>query len=478
MPGTHDTIVAVSSPPGRSWRAMVRLSGDDVLAVLGGALDRPLPPRRLVPARLSLGHVTLPLLALYLPTPGTYTGQDTLELQVPGHPALLDRLLHQCVAGGARLAEAGEFTFRAFMTGRIDLTQAEGIAATIAAQSDTHLHAAGMLRHGRLREIARSLVDRVASLLSRVEAGIDFVDQEDVVPITPGTLDEQLGLLQGELEQVLAHSRSWDTVESVPRVVLAGRPSAGKSTLFNALLGHARAITSAMPGTTRDVLVEPLTLTPPGGSESAGVEILLVDMAGLESNAGEGTLDQQAQAAAHAALSQADVILHLVPADHEGPMPTLDHLPSEAASNRADVLTVRTMADRRPAPCHAVSCDDPTPGDATCQDEPLWVSAVTGHGLDTLRQRLVERLGQRGGAVGAQTLVLHPRHDHHLREASQAIHQTRVLLQPQRNAASLSHIELIASELRRSLDELASLGGEMTPDQIIGRIFATFCVGK
>lgn len=459
------TILAVSSPPGRSPRALIRLSGNAAHDAARSLLLDPLPaPGALVPCRLRLPASTnappgeLPALVAVFASPRSYTGEDAIELQVPGHPALLDRLLHalirhdpQCL----RLAEPGEFTFRAFTLGKIDLTQAEGVAATITAVSDGQLEAARMLREGSLSRLAESLVHDLADSLALVEAGIDFTDQDDVVPIAAAALDDRLTDLRRRLDDLLRHSRSWGALEALPRVVLTGPPSSGKSTLFNALLGRSRAVTSPTPGTTRDALEEPLRLSPPDGPAT---EIMIVDMAGLDAPA--TALDQQVQDAARRQLQRADLLLLI----DDGHPPGID-LAALAAMAPCPRLRVRTKSDLAP----------PSPAGTPCD---LSVSAVTGQGLDLLRRRIAAEVGDRAVSVQAHMLALQPRHESALRHAAAELEQALAMLEPQRTTPGLAHAELIAGVLRLALDELAALGGRMTPDDVLGRVFATFCVGK
>ncbi len=458
-----DTIVAVSSPPGRSYRGLIRISGDAARPVLAALLAQPTLVARLVPRTLTplrLADPSLPALVVLLPGPRSVTAQDVVELQTPGHPSLLERLLHHAVAAGARLAEPGEFTFRAFAAGRLDLTQAEGVAATIAATSDAERRAAELLREGRLGRAASELVDSLATLLALVEAGIDFVDQEDVVPIRPGELAQRLDAVAGALDDVLSRSRAWGELEALPRVVLVGRPSAGKSTLFNALLGRPRAVVSDMPGTTRDVLEEPLTLRDDAGRAA---EILLVDLAGLD--APGAPLDERAQHAAREAIRRAELILHVRAADDplvHSPIDLPDSAPRLDVLSKSD-LRSKPRAERSEAP------------DRTTD---IGVSAHTGAGLDALRSAIRHRLGDRAVSLAADTLALQPRHAHALRTARERLAAALTLLEPQRHAHALDHVELVAGELRTALDALASLGGRMSPDDVIGRVFATFCVGK
>lgn len=455
-PTGPDTIVAVASPPGRSPRGLLRVSGPGTGRVLDHLLEAtPGVPRCLVPVRIRRSR--LPALLLRFASPASYTGEDAAELQVPGNAALLDRLLHQAIgapASHARLAEPGEFSFRAYTAGRIDLTQAEGVAATISAISDSQLRAATLLRQGKLGHAAQGMVEALGTLLALVEAGIDFTDQEDVVPIAPADLRDRLTAERGALDRLLRNSRPWGAVEALPRVVLVGPPSAGKSTLFNALLGLERVVIDPLPGTTRDVIEEPLTVTDPAGRP---VELMLVDVAGLDTP-GAGLLDAAAQDAAHAAIRRADLVLRVTPADTA--LGDRD-LPCDAG----DALRVLTKADLLPR--------DTPPGWAD-----LCVSAEHDEGLAALRGLLGERLGSRGVSVSGDMLALQPRHESALQTAAARLDTVISLLSEAPDAGPLPEIELLADALRSALDALAMLGGRLTPDEVIGRVFATFCVGK
>ncbi len=442
--GEAATIAAVSSPPGRSARGLLRLSGPGSFAALDALLAQPFSaaPHHLTPVRLA--DPPLPALAVRSAGPRSYTGEDSAELQVPGHPALLERLLAQLTdQPGVRLAEPGEFTFRAYLNGKLDLTAAEGVAATIAAVSDGQLAAAGHLANGELAAFARTHVDHIGRLLALTEAGIDFVDQEDVVPITPADLAAGIAQATAALADLRRRSRSWGAVEALPRVVLAGPPSAGKSTLFNALLGRERAVVDAAAGTTRDALEEPLTLTTPGGQ----AEVMLVDLAGLDATSAPiDALDRAARRAAHDQLSRADLLLALDDTHHPD-------------TERAACLRVHAKCDTQPAPAGA-----------------LAVSAHTGVGIPELRRAIAQRLARRAVSVAADTLALQPRHTAALHAAADALAHAATHVAPA--AHQLHEIELVADALRTALDALAGLGGELTPDDVIGRVFATFCVGK
>lgn len=487
MSTRDDTIVAISSPHGRSLRGLIRLAGPLTASILQ-ALTQNNPPtaREIVKRHLFLPceaaqkniagnskHIAkqtagqsvspllkLPVLVLYFASPASYTGQAMAEIQCPGHPALLQRIIHQAIALGARMAEAGEFTFRAYLAGKLDLTQAEGVAATITAQSDAQLHAATLLRKGKLGSLSQQLVEDLAESLAAVEAGIDFTDQEDVKPIAGDILIQRLNKLLKQVQDTLTASRHWGDLEALPSVVLVGPPSVGKSTLFNALLGRQRSVISAQPGTTRDILAEPLSLEYQGRA----MQVMLMDIAGLDTPA--SALDHQVQAAARQAITKADVILAL--GDHQSRPPTLASLGSEL---RATSLCVRTKAD--------------LPQQREAQQEraldvlpELPVVALTGQGLEALKDAIAKHVGSTGVSFTGQMLALQPRHERSFVIAADEIISAISLLETQTDKTGVDYPELVASSLRMALDELAALGGQMTPDDVIGMVFAKFCVGK
>lgn len=444
-----DTIVAVSSPPGRAMRGLVRLSGAGTQDVLERCGIHAPTPRCLSRVRIDVDGLRLPALCVTFVSPHSYTGQDMAELFVPGHPALLDRLVHAALHLGARHAEPGEFTFRGFLAGKHDLTQAEGIAATISAVSDAQLAAASHLRNGMLGQFAADAVNQLADVLALVEAGIDFTDQDDVVPIAPAALEQRLAALCRQIDTLLSRSRSWGAVESLPRVAFVGAPSTGKSTLFNALLGRRRAVISEIPGTTRDALMEPLRIELDGGGHA---EVMLVDIAGLDTPA--AVLDREAQSIAHGIIDRADLLLLI----------SDDRPPATSLSGR-NSIRVRTKADLIPTHAASLHAD-------------VVVSATTGIGLGELRRLIAARLVDRVAGGTEQGLTLQPRHEASLRSASLHLRQASELLRPSLVQHSLGHVELIADAMRTALTDLAALGGTMTPDDVIGRVFATFCVGK
>lgn len=429
---------------------MIRLSGPATREVLALLLDGPPRPfdRGCAAARLRLGGATLPILLVTYRAPASYTGEDAAEILLPGNPTLVERILTILNSlDGVRLAAPGEFTARAYLNDRLTLDQAEGVAATIAAESREQLDAAGALLAGRTGAQYRQWADELATLLALVEAGIDFTDQEDVVPIPARDLAARLAALDQQIAAFLGAEAGRETAATLPRVVLAGAPNAGKSTLFNALLGRRRAVVSPVAGTTRDVLEEELDLS--ADAPGCGA-VLLTDLAGLDAGAVSG-LDAAAQARARESLQAADVVVHCDPSGRFAP---LDVSPA------ATVIRVRTKAD---LPAAATGAD---PG-------AIAICALDGWNLPILRRAIADVAW---GAASGGLASLIPRHRRALDETRRGLRDALEALHGDDDA--ITEPALVASSLRAALDALGELVGRITPDEVIGRIFATFCVGK
>ena len=463
------TIVARGSAPGRSLRSLVRMSGEACGPVLAALSESPGSYVRGVrKVRLRFGRQQLACLAFCAVAPASATGEDTLELLLPGNPDLVAWVESELLGTAARLghlarpAAPGEFTLRAFARGRIDLTQAEGIAATIAASTAAQLRAARQLADGGLGRFVADLADRTANDLALVEAGIDFTDQEDVVAIEPvvlaGHVRESISAIRLRLER----SVPMEHIEATPRVVLVGPPNAGKSTLFNALLGRCRAVESPIAGTTRDALEEIVTIETPRGR----CEVRLVDVAGVDES-GEG-FNPAMQERMRAAVERADLVVECVAmgADGRPPLSLRDispggsggeqegswrSAPRVVAATKADLAVPRYTADARVA-----------------------VSARTGVGLDDLRATIVAALASRVATLSDETVILAARHESSLRDALAAFEACRTTLA----SSSLRAPELVAASLRTALDALGAISGRIAPDDVLGRIFGKFCIGK
>ncbi len=446
------TIVAVSSPPGRSTRGLVRTSGTAALALARsvGAIDFADEPRGLYRGRFDLGSTSFPVLVLIFRGPRSYTGDDIVEFFAPGHPVLLERMVDRLIDIGTaqehavRRAEPGEFTARAFFRGRLTLTQADGVAATISARSDAELRAAHLMSNDALGQFALELAGQLARALALVEAGIDFTDAEDVVPIAPADLCAELTAMKQAIAAQLDGAVGTEVLEAIPWVALAGPPNAGKSTLFNALLRRPRAIVSPERGTTRDVLVEPLVVSGAHGP----AEVLLADVAGEED--GVRPIERAMQEARHGAQQRAELVLRCVPPDEA---------PPDAGLNELIVLTKRDLRD------------DAMP----VTTDSLAVCARSGDGVDELRRAIATRLADRAVSLSGGELVLRPRHDRALRLAEQELDAAQVLAQ---SGGLRTAPELVAAALRLALDEIGVLAGTMSPDDVLDHVFGSFCIGK
>lgn len=466
-----DTIAAIASGHAHAPRAIVRLSGAEALPILR-ALDPAAPDARgihLLRLNVPLGAgshgAALPALAMIFRAPRSYTGEDAAEILIPGNPHLADRLLQQILslADAARLAEPGEFTARAFLAGKLTPEQAEGVGALIGARSVAQAEAARDLLRGRTGAVYRRLADELAAALALVEAGIDFTDQEDVVAISARDLLLRIDDVIVEMDALLGSSRPSEAPGHRPVAVLAGPPNAGKSTLFNALLGRRRAVVSEVPGTTRDALVETLHL----GEDltgamwsSAGVD--LVDLAGLDATlAGASPLGGAAHESALEHLRRADMVILCDPTGRFEA--TLDG-EARAIIAPKPVLRVRTKADLPSGESDAGA---------------LGVCALDGYNVGVLRRAIGDACEGAVHASHAQERgALLPRHRRALRAARLALDDARGLVVPAGREGHLPSPELIAGALRASLDHLGAIAGRISPDDVIGRIFATFCIGK
>ncbi|MBK7404959.1 MAG: 50S ribosome-binding GTPase [Phycisphaerales bacterium] len=341
MPAPGDTIIALASAPGRSERAVLRCSGPHTTELVDRFLRAPANTRGVWPGEFLLDGarpVSCPVLATISPAPTSYTGEDTAEFTLPANPYLIERVLdHCCRVSGVRRAGPGEFTARAYLNGRMSLDEAEGVAAMIAADSADDFDAARRLATGQAGAVYRRWAEELTALLALVEAGIDFTDQEDVVPIAPGTLLVRLRTLRQSLAGFTLGQAAEGSRGLAPLVALVGPPNAGKSTLFNTLLARPRSIVADEPGVTRDAIVEDLHLDETAGP---GLAVRLADLPGLDACA-SGPAARAAQARAREVLAQADALLYC---DHTARFAPLD------APATVPMLRVRTKADLPPAP--------------------------------------------------------------------------------------------------------------------------------
>lgn len=459
MYGLDDTIVAVSSPAGAAPRGIVRLSGPDAVALACHVFVPEAGPTTAPRGwcwqrgrcRLDAA-ISCDALAYWFRAPASYTAQDLVELHCPGAPALLEMVIETLLAAGARRAEPGEFTARAFFNGRLDLTEAEAVAEVVSAASDQELRAAQRLLRGQLQRACLGLADGIADVLALVELGIDF-SEEDLEPVAPAELGQRLADVQDQLAHLLSASVSWDRLHHLPRVVLAGATNAGKSALANALLGAERSIVTALEGATRDCLTAPLRLS--------GGDCLLVDTAGLGPVA--DPLAAVSQAATRAAVRDADLLLWVV----DGATATEQTLAAQLAE-RPEGVDWRLVINK----CDRFgTCPPGLDLDAVAVPVCI-VSATRGDGLEALRKELSRTLHLAVGRNEGDSIALTSRQRRALLDVQAALTAAQQL------QADTATPELVALELRAALDHVGTISGAVLTDHVLARIFERFCIGK
>jgi len=510
-------ILAVGSPPGRSLRGLVRASGPGAFELLDSIVHTPglrspegsvsVPPtprvriRGIARARLRIPAPGIAALVIIMPGPGSATGDDTFELLLPGNPLLLEQVIDEMIAIDSRACRAGpgEFSARAFFNGRLTLDQAEGISELIRASSDAELDAARRLASGSLGARAAAWTTRVAELCASLEAGIDFTDEEDVVAITPRVLADATGEVLRELDCELgvsargatsaadvvaipavgvaspaisaalppgsdalsavgsaASGRSSRSQAWLPRVALVGPPNAGKSTLFNALVGASRTVESSVAGTTRDAIENEIAV-------AAGQRVILVDLPGLDAPlecAGlrvRDPLEARLHVAALRALAEADLVLRCEPIDGAAALPRQ----IESAIEGTATLRVITKCDELGASAH----------------KGVTTSARTGAGLAELRAAIANATASSAQAL-AGTSALLPRHRAALMTAQEHLRAAQASAERERVPGRWRTPEETAASLRLALDALGQITGATTPDDVLGLVFARFCIGK
>jgi tRNA modification GTPase len=450
-PPPADTIAALATPPGAAALAVIRISGPDTPGLAREILGALPPPRsaRLGAYRDRGGALLDRALFTFFPAPRSYTGEDLLEISAHGSPYLAQRLLADLFARGCRPAGPGEFTQRAFLHGRIDLSQAEAVMDVIRARGERALAAAQRLLAGELGRGLRPLVDGLVGALARVEAAIDF-PEEDLPPEDREGLRAALAPVREGTGRLLATRRTGELLRGGIRTVIVGAPNAGKSSLLNRLVGRERAIVSGEPGTTRDYLEESVLLGPH--------QLRLVDTAGL--NPAPGAVERLGLEKTWEQIDAADLLILVL--DASLPSPPLDE---------------RLRARLRPGAALAVLNKIDLSGGAPAAQAPAGleraaVSAATGEGMDGLAGalvRLADGLDPEGSAPG---IAINARHAHALERARDGLDRAAAQL------AAGAPAELVASELRGALDAFGEIGGRIDHERILDRLFADFCIGK
>ncbi len=447
---TQDTIAAIATPPGVGGVGIVRVSGPKVSEIAKNLLSKLPRPRHAIFARFRDADDTLidEGIVLRFTAPHSFTGEDVLELQGHGGPVVLDLLLARVLALGARPARPGEFTERAFLNGKLDLARAEAVADLIEAGTAAAARAAMGSLSGVFSERVGALVEGLIELRMYIEAAIDFAEEE-----IDFLADEQLGQrlcdLQARLAQLLAEAGQGRLLRDGMTLVIAGRPNAGKSSLLNRLAGQDSAIVTDVPGTTRDVLRERIQLD--------GMPLHVIDTAGLRDSS--DPVEQEGIRRAWHEIEKADRVL-LVIDDRDG-LTAEDRAIRDRLPERLPLTLIRNKIDLSGTEPGATSDDRITE---------VRLSAKTGNGLDALRDHLKQAMGYTGAGEGL--FSARRRHLDALERTANHLSAARHQLDVMRAG------ELVAEELRLAQQGLGEITGEFTSDDLIGRIFSAFCIGK
>ena len=443
-----ETIAAIATAAGAAGIGVIRISGARAHALASQLLGRAPQARHAHYGTFADAHgeVLDHGLLLYFPAPRSFTGEDVVELQVHGSPVMLGCLLERCIELGARHARPGEFSERAFQNGKIDLIQAEAIADLIASGSQAAARAATRSLQGEFSAQVTALTEAIVQLRIWIEAAIDFPEEEIDFLATPSLISDMAGLRE-RLQQILIATRRGVRLRDGLHVVIVGRPNAGKSSLLNALAASERAIVTDTPGTTRDVLRETIDLD--------GISITLADTAGLHE--ATDAVEIEGIRRARRELAQADLAVLVSTDEHaDGDLALLDELPS--TSRRLIVHNKIDLANQSPRRLQLESATH------------VWISARTGAGLDLLINELRKAAGQDDGPEG--TFSARARHVAALESASVHMQSAQHALNELRAG------ELAAEELRAVQRELGEITGEFSNEDLLGRIFSGFCIGK
>jgi len=442
-----DTICAIATPPGAGGLGIVRVSGQDVPRISEAILGSLPRPRRaeLAAFREEQGKVIDTGIALYFPAPNSFTGEHVLELQGHGGVFILQRVVQRVLQLGARMARPGEFSERAFLNDKMDLVQAEAIADLIESGSDAAARAAQRSLQGVFSSRVRELQQELTSIRVFVEAAIDFPDEEIDFLAESDVLD-QVRNASESLTRLLADARQGRLLRDGIVLAIIGRPNAGKSSLLNALSGQESAIVTDIPGTTRDVLREQIDLD--------GIPVHLADTAGIRET--NDVIEAEGVRRARQALESADIVLMVV----DGTQSVMDEKLAEEIPAGVKSITIANKVDLVPSARQV----------AESGEDVVWISAKTGQGVDLLRSRIRASIGANDRVEGS--FSARQRHIDALKRTAAHLAQGFDVMK------DLSAGELLAEELRLAQQALGEITGELLPDDLLGEIFSSFCIGK
>lgn len=449
MTSSTDTIAAIATALGNSGVGIIRISGNHAEKI---ALE--LCKRKSLKPRYA--HFTSFYddddsvldsgLCLFFPNPSSYTGEDTIELQAHGGMVLLDMLLRRVISLGARLANPGEFTERAFLNNKLDLAQAEAVADLIESSTEQSVRSAQKSMQGVFSTQINALVSELIELRTYVEAAIDFVDEE-IDFLSDGIVKNKIITLADKIQSIHNTAKQGCLLRDGMTVVLAGKPNAGKSSLLNALAGHEAAIVTDIAGTTRDILKERIQID--------GIPLHIIDTAGLRDS--DNTIEQEGIRRAHQELQKADCILLLVDVREGKSDPNVlsalpSNIPLMTVYNKIDLVDQEAHSRQTPTGCE------------------IYLSLKPENGLDILKKKLKYQMGY--NETSDNIFIARRRHIDALDRASQAVEKALTQLQ------NTSAAELVAEDLRLAQNSLSEITGKFTPDDLLGSIFSSFCIGK
>lgn len=453
-------IIAVATAPGRAGIGVIRISGPNLLQIAEALFQRALEPRQanLLTLRDGAGAVIDQIIAIYFSTPASFTGEDVLELQCHGGPQLLELVMKRCLElgkdQGLVIAEPGEFSLRAYLNNKIDLAQAEAIADLIDAQSEAAVRGAARSLQGVFSNDINSLIEEITQLRILVESTLDF-PEEEIEFLENAQARERLATVMSKLHALREGAKQGKILRDGIQLVLAGAPNVGKSSLLNRLAGEDVAIVTPIAGTTRDRVKESITIN--------GVPMHIIDTAGLRDTS--DLVEAKGIERSWEAIRAADLVLFL-----QDPR-------SPDGAEIASVLELKAQILKAlPPKCPVLEVSNKSDllggsGDNHSKNQTLLISAKTGDGIDVLKQKILELVGWGGSQEGA--IVARRRHLDCLDRAATHLEKSQ-----QFAADGNISLELFAEELRLAQDQLGQITGKLLPDDLLGKIFSQFCIGK
>lgn len=450
---TPDIIAAIATPPGRGGVGIIRISGKNLKLLTQTILGKQPKPRV---AQFSQfldtdGQVIDQGIALYFPAPHSYTGEDVLELQGHGGPAIMNLLLNQCLERGARLAEPGEFTLRAYLNNKIDLVQAESVINIIEASTSEAARCAVRSLQGVFSRTIDELVELLTTLRMFIEAMLDF-PEEEIEGLYTSEITEKLQTITTRLDRVLLSAKQGHLLQEGIKVVLIGEPNVGKSSLLNQLAEADVAIVTDIPGTTRDSIQKTITI--------AGIPIHVIDTAGLRETV--DIVEQKGIERTQAAVKDADILIHLIDSGRQ-----------LAADIKEDILSAFSINKPHITIFNKIDLCDKSPRIETHNSHiEVYLSAKTGTGMDLLREQILKAVGWQTNRTEEGLFMARQRHLESLHAAKEHLDTAKAYCD------SESSWELLAEELRMAQDALSSITGRVTADDLLGKIFSEFCIGK